>query len=33
MYSYSEMAVLVGTLMAIGSAITLLLMAFTGAAS
>jgi hypothetical protein len=33
MYSYSEMVVLVGTLMAIGSAITLLLMAFTGAAS
>jgi len=33
MYSYSEMAVTVGTLMAIGSAIVLLLMAFTGGAS
>lgn len=33
MYSYSEMAVLVGTLMAMGSAIALLLAAFTGTGS
>ena len=33
MYSTSELVVLVGTLMAIGSAIALLLVAFTGGAS
>jgi hypothetical protein len=33
MYSYSELAITVGTLMAIGSAIALLLVAFTGAAA
>jgi len=33
MYGYSELAVTVGTLMAIGLAIVLLLMAFTGVTS